>query len=68
MRPEVSKFKKSNLFRLVKEIINLPVKKYDLVINDFEPVSAQAAMLRKVLKQEMKRWTEARIEPTTTRS
>ena len=44
----VKTFKKSNLFRLVKEIINLPVKKYDLVINDFEPVSAWACMLKGV--------------------
>ncbi len=29
--------------RLLKEIMNLPIEDYDLVINDFEPVSAWAA-------------------------
>ena len=33
-------------FRLLKEIWECPVKQYDLVINDFEPVSAWAARLR----------------------
>jgi uncharacterized protein (TIGR00661 family) len=35
-------YKKSNLKRLYKEINSLPVENYDLVINDFEPVSAWA--------------------------
>jgi uncharacterized protein (TIGR00661 family) len=35
-------YKKSNLRRLFKEMNSLPVEKYDLVINDFEPVSAWA--------------------------
>jgi uncharacterized protein (TIGR00661 family) len=35
-------YKKSNLKRLFKEIRSLPVENYDLVINDFEPVSAWA--------------------------
>lgn len=35
-------YKKSNLRRLFKEINSLPVEKYDLIINDFEPVSAWA--------------------------
>lgn len=35
-------YRKSNLKRLYKEIISLPIEKYDLVINDFEPVSAWA--------------------------
>lgn len=34
--------KKLKLFRLLKDIRNLPVEDYDLVINDFEPVSAWA--------------------------
>jgi uncharacterized protein (TIGR00661 family) len=39
-------FKKSNLRRLLKEIKMLPVEQYDLVINDFEPVSAWACYLK----------------------
>lgn len=41
-------FKKFKLFRFLKEIKNLPIKNYDLVINDFEPVSAWAAKLKNV--------------------
>jgi len=37
---------KNNLFKVFKEIKNCPVKKYDLVINDFEPISAWACKLR----------------------
>jgi uncharacterized protein (TIGR00661 family) len=33
----------TNLIRLLWEIFHLPVEKYDLIINDFEPVSAWAA-------------------------
>jgi uncharacterized protein (TIGR00661 family) len=35
-------YRKSNLKRLFKEIKSLPIENYDLVINDFEPVSAWA--------------------------
>jgi uncharacterized protein (TIGR00661 family) len=38
----VATYKKSNLRRLFKEIKSLPVNEYDLVISDFEPVSAWA--------------------------
>ncbi|MEO6316186.1 MAG: glycosyltransferase family protein [Chitinophagaceae bacterium] len=38
----LSTYKKANLKRLFKEISSLPVEKYDLVISDFEPVSAWA--------------------------
>ena len=38
----IATYKKSNLKRLYKEIKALPVEEYDLVINDFEPVSAWA--------------------------
>ncbi len=38
---------KSNLLRLLKDIRTLPVKQYDLIINDFEPVSAWACRLAK---------------------
>ena len=35
-------YRKSNLKRLYEEIKSLPIENYDLVINDFEPVSAWA--------------------------
>jgi uncharacterized protein (TIGR00661 family) len=35
-------YRKSNLKRLYSEIKSLPVENYDLVLNDFEPVSAWA--------------------------
>lgn len=38
--------KKTKFKNLYKEIKALPVHKYDLIINDFEPVSAWAAKLR----------------------
>jgi len=34
--------KRSKLFRLLKDIREFPIEQYDLVINDFEPVSAWA--------------------------
>jgi uncharacterized protein (TIGR00661 family) len=37
---------KSNIRTLIKEINALPVEKYDLVINDFEPVSAWACYMK----------------------
>lgn len=40
--------KKLKLGRLIKDIRNLPVQDYDLVINDFEPVSAWACKRKKV--------------------
>jgi uncharacterized protein (TIGR00661 family) len=39
---------KANTKRLFKEIKKLPVKEYDFVINDFEPVSAWACYINKV--------------------
>jgi len=39
---------KNNIFRVFKEIKNCPVKEYDLVINDFEPISAWACKFRGV--------------------
>lgn len=42
----LSTYKKSNLKRLYDEIKSLPVEEYDIVINDFEPVSAWACKLR----------------------
>lgn len=38
---------KMNSLRLLKEIKNLPVEQYDLIISDFEPVSCWAALLAK---------------------
>lgn len=35
-------YKKSNIRRLLSEINSIPIESYDLVINDFEPVSAWA--------------------------
>jgi uncharacterized protein (TIGR00661 family) len=39
-------FQKTNIRKLMKEITSLPVEKYDLVINDFEPVSAWACYFK----------------------
>lgn len=39
-------YKKGNLKRLFKEIKSLPVEQYDLVISDFEPVSAWACRMK----------------------
>ena len=41
-------YSNSNLTGLRKEIKQLPVEKYDLIINDFEPVSAWAAKRKNV--------------------
>jgi uncharacterized protein (TIGR00661 family) len=38
--------KRSKLFRLLKDIREFPIDQYDLVINDFEPVSAWACKRR----------------------
>ena len=34
--------KKLKLFKLIKDIRNFPIEQYDIVINDFEPISAWA--------------------------
>jgi len=44
----VKTYKKNHLKVLFSEINNLPVQDYDLVINDFEPVSAWACKLKGV--------------------
>ncbi len=41
-------FKLMNLPRLWKDIRSLPLKEYDLIVNDFEPVSAWACKLQKI--------------------
>lgn len=43
-----SSFRKADFGQLIKDIRNLPVKNYDLIINDFEPVTAWACKLRNV--------------------
>lgn len=40
--------RRSKLFRLLKDIREFPVENYDLVINDFEPVSAWACHKKKL--------------------
>ena len=40
--------KKFNVFRFIREIAGLCVEEYDLVINDFEPVSAWACLFKRV--------------------
>ena len=44
----ISTLKDLNLKKIYKEIKTLPVKEYDLVINDFEPISAWACLFRNV--------------------
>jgi uncharacterized protein (TIGR00661 family) len=39
-------FSKTNALKFINEIKSLPVEKYDLIINDFEPVSAWACYLK----------------------
>ena len=41
-------YSNANIKDLRKDVENLPVEDYDLIINDFEPVSAWAAKLKKV--------------------
>ena len=43
----VKTYKNSQLKKLYKEIKSLPVQEYDLVISDFEPVSAWACLIKK---------------------
>jgi uncharacterized protein (TIGR00661 family) len=43
----VATYRKSNMRRLFQEIRSLPIQDYDLVISDFEPVSAWACLLKK---------------------
>lgn len=43
-----STYKAMNLSRLRRDINSLPLKKYDLIINDFEPVTAWACKLRNI--------------------
>ena len=38
----------NNYPRFIKEVISCPIKEYDLIINDFEPVSAWSSLFRRV--------------------
>ena len=44
----VATYREAHISNLLKEIDTLPVEQYDLVINDFEPVSAWACRRKKV--------------------
>ena len=44
----VETYKKNYIKRLFAELNSLPVEEYDLVINDFEPVSAWACYIKNV--------------------
>lgn len=39
-------FRKNSLFQFLKSVKNLPLSEYDLIINDYEPVTAYAAKLQ----------------------
>lgn len=41
--------RKNNLFRIIKEIRKCKVSEYDIVINDFEPISAWASYFKNVV-------------------
>lgn len=41
-------FRKMNSRKFYKEIKSIPIKKYDIIINDFEPVSAWAGKLNNI--------------------
>jgi uncharacterized protein (TIGR00661 family) len=42
----IETYKRSNIKKLFKEVSSLPVKDYDLIISDFEPVSAWACFIK----------------------
>ncbi|MCG7501492.1 glycosyl transferase [Tenacibaculum sp. Mcav3-52] len=44
----ISSLKDLSLNKVYKEVKTLPVKEYDLIINDFEPISAWACLFRNV--------------------
>lgn len=39
---------KMSIFRFIKDMVKLPVEEYDLVISDFEPISAWSAKLKEI--------------------
>lgn len=44
----IKTFQKNSVFRFINEIKNCPVADYDLVINDFEPISAWACYFKHI--------------------
>ena len=44
----IKTYKKSNVRNLYKEILQLPITQYDLVLSDFEPISAWACKLKNI--------------------
>jgi uncharacterized protein (TIGR00661 family) len=44
----IKTFQKNSSRELIKEINNFPVQNYDLIVNDFEPISAWAARKKEV--------------------
>jgi len=44
----IKTFKKNSIFKVINEIIDCPVTNYDLVINDFEPITAWACYFKGV--------------------
>ena len=58
---------KNNLFQFIKDVLSLPVKDYDLVITDFEPISAWACKFRGVLSfglsNQITLWQKESLKP-----
>ncbi len=44
----IKSIKKAKLFRFLKDLNKIPVENYDLIFNDFEPLTAYACKLKKV--------------------
>jgi uncharacterized protein (TIGR00661 family) len=44
----IKTIKKNSIYKVIKEIKNCPVEAYDLVINDFEPITALACYFKNV--------------------
>lgn len=40
-------WRKMSIFRLIKDVITLPVNHYDVIINDFEPIAAWSCKIKK---------------------
>lgn len=44
----IDSYRKTNLRKFIKDIKQVPVEQFDLIINDFEPVTARAAKNKKI--------------------